>query len=379
MKQWYFWNEQMPQVNPDHYGSAEALLEALKYKVYDRWSFIEDSAKYFGYFSSGQNIGYGCGLRIDPNNHLYISFVYKNSPMYNEGLRRGFRLTEINGTSVEQLISSNQLNLILNHPSATFTYIDPAGTTHTKNIAEAAFNTETVLHYDVINSYNKKVGYLVFNSFIESSKQELEQAFNYFQGQGINEFVLDLRYNGGGSVKTAIYLSSCIAGNGSSGQLFAKTVHNKQKSSHDYNSYFESTPYNLNLQRVFVITSGSSASASELVINSLKPIMNVYLIGSKTHGKPVGMYGWTHRGKVFVPIAFEMVNRNDEGKYFSGIPVSSERLDNVSKPFGDLNEDCLKEALHFIENGYFTAPPARIVSEERQPQLYGLRQVIGSY
>jgi hypothetical protein len=117
----------------------------------------------------------------------------------------------------------------------------------------------------------------------------------------------------------------------------------------------------LNLNRLFVIVSQNTASASELLINSLKPYMNVQLIGpSRTHGKPVGFFPIPVFDWYIFPVSFRTVNKNGEGNYFDGMALNSQVMDGLDKSWGDVQENCLASALHFIKNGSYARVSARV-------------------
>ncbi len=139
---------------------------------------------------------------------------------------------------------------------------------------------------------------------------------------GATELVLDLRYNGGGLVDVAVHLASLIGGTRTNGQVMLNYVHNdKIGPVLNKTTRFTSPDEALNLQRLVVITTRSSASASELVINSLRPFIPVTVIGDTTYGKPVGQYGLRFCDKVLYPVAFSIKNANLEGDFFDGIAV----------------------------------------------------------
>jgi hypothetical protein len=135
----------------------------------------------------------------------------------------------------------------------------------------------------------------------------------------------------------------------------------------------------VNIDRLVFITTNNTASASEAVINGLKPYMKVVLVGSTTHGKPVGMYTFQHNDYLLVPICFQLTNSLGDGDYFSGIPVDAERIDDLTKDWGNTDESCLKESLFYTENGYFSnQPPVKSKAIQYPMPLKGIQNEIGA-
>jgi hypothetical protein len=229
-----------------------------------------------------------------------------------------------------------------------------------------------VLHKSVIASGGKKVGYIVFNQFFGSpSRTELQNAFSYFTGEGINELVVDLRYNPGGSTDTQDLLANLIAPASASNKVMYKYVFNsslqkgnfplfKKKTGADNASFSEanntqnfSITGSLNLSRVFFIVTGSSASASELLINNLKPFMDVKLIGDTTYGKPVGFFPVNVFDYAIYPISFKTVNSAGNADYYNGFAPDKVAPDGINKNWGDVTEPSLASALKYITTGSF--------------------------
>ena len=142
-----------------------------------------------------------------------------------------------------------------------------------------------------------------------------------------------------------------IAGYNNENAIQMKLKFNDNYTHENTNYTFEKDTNSLNLSRVVFITSEYSASASETVINGLKPYMNVKLIGSSTHGKPVGMVGRSLNDYIYWLINFSVYNTNDEGDFYNGIEVDCSIYDRVEGSRTDINEELLKEALYYIDNG----------------------------
>ena len=386
MNEWYLWNEEMPDVNPEDYASAKDLMKALQYRL-DKWSYITEEKKYDDFFSRGEYEGYGYGPAFDDEGNLRISLVYRDSPFGRAGVERGWIITKINGQAVNQATYSNDL---IDASTNTFEFINTAGEIATETITKSKININTVLHHEVIDVGGEKVGYLAFNSFIQNSIDELTPVFEEFQQAGISDMILDLRYNGGGLVSVAEYIASNIVGNRSADRTFLQYAYNKNiQATIDANpeakagttKKFQTPDFPLDLDRLIVIASGRSASASELLINGLRPFMDVLIVGENTYGKPVGSFAHRYGGYAINPISFKVINDSGEGEYFGGFAPDALVADDLSRPFGDPEEARLKEALNFVESGAFTvAGGARTAAPaaDKDIELEGFQREIGA-
>ncbi len=381
MQEWYLWYKDMPKISPSSYINVYHVMEALRVNPPDRWSFVTTKKEFDDYFKDSKFVGYGFGSAYDGQGKLRISFIFNTVELYNLGVRRSWIIKSINGIpisgqNINQMLGANQVGVTNN-----FVFIKPDGTEVSHTVAKQEITMNTVLHYEVIDTPGGKVGYLVFQSFTGTSKNELNEAFQHFQTNGpITDLVLDLRYNGGGAVSAANHLASSILSSGNKGDVFVKYIHNDKKTGENTIENLIETSYNLNLRRLFVLATRATASASELIINGLKPYIEVFVIGDTTHGKPTGMYGWYYDIYAFVPVAFTSVNKNNEGGFYTGIPANKTALDDTSRQFGDPEEACLKEALYYINNGTFSGI-IHTKSMFRQPweDFTGLRAVIMSH
>lgn len=381
MHEWYFWNDELPALDTNDFETAIDLLEAMKKKPLDKWSYIEKEEDYDNYFEKGQYEGYGFSMVFDKDEQLRVAYVYQDSPFFRAGVGRSWIIKKINGQSIKSLLDEGSFDEAFNNSTNTFEFTDDNGNPITKSITKSTIGINSVLHKDVFKIDGTPVGYLVFNNFLQTSLPELQDAFSHFQQENIKELILDLRYNGGGRVNMAQYIATNILGAGGVGQDFIQFVYNKDKASENQTAKFGSPEYPLNLNRLIVITSKGTASASELVVNSLKPFMDVILIGDDTYGKPVGSFAIKYEGYAVSPISFKIVNQNGEGEYFDGIQANAYVTDDLAHDFGDPEEARLKESLYFIKNGSFSGQTARVRSVEkvRTIPLTGFRQEIGAF
>jgi hypothetical protein len=352
MKEEYLWYDKVPDVDPLSYSSPYKLMTHLRYDQIDKWSFVMGLTDYNMLMENSSYVGYGFGIARNSDGKFYVSLIFKNSPAYPDGVRRGWQITHINDT---QLSSSSNINSLLGENKAgvsnKFGFKKPDGEVFSNTYIKRDIVMNTIVYDNIYTVNNNKIGYFVFHEFLKQSESELEEVFVKFKVAGITSLIVDLRYNGGGSLGVAEKLANLIAGANHSEKIFGKLMHNDKNRDKDSKILISKDVNSLNLEKVVFITSGSSASASEVLINGLKPLMPVTLIGEKTHGKPVGMYVYQFENYVFAPVCFKMVNKDDMGDFFSGLPVNYEVFDNVERDFGDLEEARLKAAIEFIRTG----------------------------
>lgn len=355
MKNWYLWYDKLRTDTPDIYLKPQKFLDSLKYKLFDRWSFIITTKEYDDYFIHGKMYGHGFLFGLDAENKFRIAQVFKNSNLFKVGVHRGWIIEKINGIVPD---TSNVIKLLgpSDEPIQNiFLFKKPDGSEVTYTFTKKELTMNMVIYRDTFHVDSKIVGYIVFEGFIADARAELNDAFSFFKNANINELVLDLRYNGGGDLNITSYLAGLIGGNTANGQPFINLIYNDKKTLKNSTYKFPQNDLSVNITRLFAITSSLTASASEAVLNGLEPYMNVYLVGSPTYGKPVGMQGFEIRNLNYIlfPIAYNITNKNNIGDYFNGIPVNKQSFDDIYHDFGDRNEACLQQALYFIQYGDF--------------------------
>jgi len=375
MQKNYLWYEQIPTVDYKSYNSPEALLEDLKAPL-DKWSFIIDKKSLDDYFSGGEYIGYGF-QKIKKDNKLYIALVFPNSPAQEAGLKRGMQILKINGKSVDSM-SDEELNSALGEDKvgveATLEVSDN-GVIKNITMSKSVVKISSVIAKKILSIDGKRYGYLMFNSFIEPSFNELDSAFKYFKDENVDSLIIDLRYNGGGLLSVANHLANLMVGNIYSGSEFVELHFNDKNSNLNRKYTLQSSSYSLGIDEVYFITTSYSCSASEAVINGLKPYINTYIIGQRSCGKPVGMVGGEFCSKYIMPIEFKILNSADEGDYFDGIATNCTADDDITKDFGDLEEGMLKEVKYFIENSRCSLGSNRALRVIKSPTLKGFKSI----
>ncbi|WP_438017745.1 S41 family peptidase [Sorangium sp. So ce315] len=389
MKDVYLWYEDVPDLDHSSYASPEALLADLVDRSRDRWSYISIKSDYEAYFREGQTLGLGFRWGFDLEGTLRLALVYPSSPAGAAGLRRGDRVLALNGIDVEEIVGDDRWAELIGPDEEgheiSLTIERPGEEPFTIAVQKAWYGITTVLSPRVVKAGSSTVGYLMLTTFIEPSVEELDRAFATFRESQVTELVLDLRYNGGGRLAVERHLASLIHRPAMAGALLDITAHNDRHGAWDKRATFEELDQPaLPLSRLVVITSSGTASASETLINSLRPYIDVKLVGGRTHGKPVGMHAWDYCDKMMHPISFRVLNADEEGDYYDGFAPDCPADDTLDAELGDADETCLAEALHLLEHGACSAPAQPVGAGERRrappPEIRwdGLRREIGA-
>ena len=353
----YYWNQFLPaDVNPTSFSSPELYLEAVRYRPIDNtYSYITSAAASDAFFSDSQFIGFGFGQQTT-NTEIRVLQVYADSPAQEAGLARGDRITHVNGQTVAQMVSNGTIGTAFGAAeigvAATIDFETVSGERRQARMMKRLVTIPTVSVSRAFEVDGRRVGYVFFRNFVSPSTAALNDAFAALKAAGVNELVLDLRYNGGGLVDVAVHLASLIGGSRTAGQVMLNYQHNDIIGPlFNKVTRFTSPEHALSLERLFVITTRSSASASELVINSLRPFMPVVVIGDTTYGKPVGQYGLRFCEKILFPVAFSIRNANNEGDFFDGIAPTCTAGDDYLHQLGDAAEASFAEALSYMRTG----------------------------
>ncbi len=380
----YLWYTEVdPEIDYANFNSPEETLDFLRYETLDRFSYIADASTFDSLFEDGQYLGYGFSYYKENDGTVPLKFVYDDSPAGRAGMQRGDLIISINRELVAQ-ISTTEWDDVFGPAEEGYPVFlvvqKKNGDMVNINMEKAIVNINTVLAYSVIDNGPDKVGYMAFKSFLGTSDQEFIEVFSLFHAEGVNKMVLDLRYNGGGRVSVAQNLASYMVPTTGMTDLFALLRQNDKYQDLNSSYYFKTMVNELDLDRVVVITSGSTASASEMVINGLKPFVDVKTVGNKTYGKPVGMNPVEFDDKVILPITFATYNQDGEGEYFNGIPYDCFVKDDLNSAFGDPEEGMLAEALVVSQNGLCSATKsAQKSNDERQVEAsYSLQAIIGA-
>jgi len=389
----YLWLEEIPDLQDNRFknqeklnafleGKApESLFESLLYSG-DRFSWITND--YIALENAFQGLSKTTGLRFglvktDQNSDVvfgYVRYVIPNSSADLEGVQRGDIFYAVNNTP---LTVSNYSQLLFNeNESLSFDFADFSMVNNQviltpnnvqKTLVKETLQENPIYTVTIKEIQNHKIGYVLYNQFSSSFDTDLNQVFREFKTENITDLVLDLRYNGGGSVNTALALSSMITGQFTN-ELFASEEYNYKLQSfyEDHTKlYFTNKLTNgsainsLQLNKLYVIVSGSTASASELVIQGLNPYIDVVLIGTKTVGKSVAsvtLYdsdNYQREGSnpnhtyAIQPIVLEIKNKLGQNNHTGLIPdiLQGENFANLGE-LGNENETLFATAINAI-------------------------------
>jgi carboxyl-terminal processing protease len=314
---------------------------------------------------------------------LFVTAVYPNSPADKAGMKRSDRIYKINGRTIGDNYDGDRdfINTAFSGTNITLDgvkYLNGlSGPAYTTSLVKAVYKSSPVFASKVFTADTKKIGYLAYARFseLDNSKADFDAAFANFSANGVTDLIIDLRYNGGGYVATAQYLINQIVPSSANGKvMFSESYNNLMQSGQatilknqpfldangkvqyqngkmisyadlDYSiagntqRFVKAGPLDNILSVVFIV-SGSTASASELVINSLKPHVNVKLVGTKSYGKPVGFFPITIENKYEVYYSlFQTKNSLGQGDYFNGFtPEILNDFDDPRNNFGDPKE-----------------------------------------
>lgn len=359
-------------------------------KPRDRFHYAENTEDHKKLVSGSANASYGAHfkwIRTLPPRSLKITYVELNSPAAKAGLSRGAEIISVDGVDVGYGSGSDVKTLIWglypksNFESHTFLVRDASGS-HKIRLTSQVVKTTPVRNLRVINAGDERVGYFTFNTFATvTAEAALKNAFEELSQKGINDLIIDLRYNGGGYLAISAQLGYMIAGAQSENYTFEKMVFNNK---HPYINpvtgkkivarpfiskgvgfsvdYGQKLP-TVSLNRVFILTSARTCSASEALINGLRGIdVKVILIGKTTCGKPYGFYSTDNCGITYSTIQLRGENAKGFGDYADGFSPNNTFGYGVSVPgcnveddfshsLGDENEAMLKAALNYRLNG----------------------------
>lgn len=416
----YLWFDEVADRNPNIVETVISYFDQLKTneilpsgKPKDEFHFTtsteEDLADRLSAASASYGASYGRVLTPGMPNRARILYNQEGTPSAEivDGqvqLKRGTEILGANGIRIDNLnVTSEQYNAYIDalypdEPNITSTFtIREAGETQTREITITSTDvvTTAVNKSQTIDTTTGKVGYLLLNTFgVFEAETQLYTAFNTFASENVSDLVVDLRYNGGGFIDIASQMSYMIAGDtNTDGKNFSITRFNDKSGNlnpvtgavntpspfHSTTLGFSETlPANtplssLDLNRVYILSTSNTCSASELIINSLRGIdVEVILIGPEpTCGKPFGFYSRDNCGTTYYAVQFQSVNDKGFGSYESGFVPN----DNSSAPFavqvsgctaaddvlselGNTNEDMLETALYYRENGVCSPPPS---------------------
>jgi carboxyl-terminal processing protease len=385
----YLWYSEMPAVDAAQFNSVPAYFYNLltpQRDAYgqekDRFSFIVSSTDADGLLT-GANLSYGVRWETDNQGRTRAALIDAGSPAAAAGLERGGELASIP--------TPTGASWYPNAPaSISFVYRStPAGPTRTVTLSTANVQEDPLplSTPPTVGSGDPRVWYLLFNAHTTGAQDKLIAALTNAQAYGVQELVLDMRYNGGGFLYTALSLSSMVTGPTADGKVFEQLRYNDKRAAetaqatilfsgrvqHGERTYTTGAALpRLGLRRLYVLSSDSTCSASESVINSLRGVgVDVVIIGKATCGKPYGFSRADNCGFAYFPIEFQGVNALGFGDYAYGFAPTCDAADDFDNPLGSTSERLLATALYHMKNGACPAQAPAALLAWRGPATSG--------
>ena len=395
---WWLWNADLPaNISIADYATPEELVIRVT-ETYgprnpdgtpvDRFSSVGSLVADQQFFGEGKFEGFGFRYNfVDFLPPFQITGVFEDSPAGATALERGQIVVTLNGRSpVDIQAAEGILAFFDNNDTVTFVVEDLQGNTLppieiTKGIV--TIDPVPLVRIIDIGPGVPPVGYMRFDTFISTAhdgiphdgvnNRDFDAVFAQFASAGVTDIVIDMRYNGGGLVRTAELLGDYLGSVANPGQVFSRTEFNADRAS-EYNRFDlfadPAIANGLNTSRLIVIATGGTASAAELVTNSLIPYADVWIVGENTFGKPVGQVGIEFCEKILRPTSFKTTNALGDGDYFDGLPVDCPVAEeNLSVPVGDDDDPKLIAALSVAQTG--ACPPAPAAASRAQAAVIG--------
>ena len=405
----YLWYDEITDQDPglfdtvlEYFGELKTNASTSSGSSRDRFHFTFPTEEWLALSQAGVSVGYGADFRLisgSPPRDIVVSFTEVNSPASAATLTRGARILTIDGVDVENGDDVDALNAGL-FPSAAgeshqFTILNQ-GSTQARDITLVSANitADPVPIVNTMTSGADKIGYLLFNSHIATAEAELVTAVDDLIAENISDLILDLRYNGGGLLAIASQLGYMIAGpNVTNGRIFETLAFNDQHTVTNpvTGDPITPTPFidttvgfstvagqplpSLGLSRVFVLTTESTCSASEAIINGLRGIgLQVIMIGDTTCGKPYGFYPTDNCGTTYFTVQFKGENDIGFGDYSDGFTPSNSQsasgeivegcsvADDFERQLGDEQEAMIAAALDYRTSSVCPAPAFKAVA-----------------
>lgn len=377
LNEWYLFPDLLATANPASFNDLQAYLDArvapARAQNRDRgFTFATSIAEENALINSGSSAGFGIRLFYDTAaRRVFVTEAFEGANGLAAGLDRGSEITAIgtsaaNLQSVSSLMASGGPQAVVDAlgpatagVSRVLRFVQPGGATIEISITKSNFALDPLSdRYGavVLNDGAKRVGYLNLRTFIiADASNQLRTAFGQFRAQGVTEVIIDLRYNGGGLVEVAEVMGDLL-GSGRTGQVFSRTVLRASKAGENTTRAFRNEANAIAPTRIAFITTNASASASELVANSMIPYLgsNMALVGGNTFGKPVGQFGFDLAAcdlRVRA-VTFQTVNANGQGEYYTGLASvvanTCRAGDDITRPLGDAGEASIRTALDFL-------------------------------
>lgn len=356
MRDYYIHADQVPQLNLADYDSPEALISALRVPP-DIYSSVQDADTQFALNEAGQREGFE--FWFSPANDGVVRFrhIWQGSSADQVGIKRGDEVIKLDGRPIEEL-SNNEINVkILSPERASLSLTVRTGNEEPRTVLVShdvyqwtTAGPVTLTASDEISGL-PNIAYLPINSFVRTTRDEFDTAIARIEDAGgVEELIVDLRYNGGGDINIAHYMASIVGGEKVQGKEAYTNTWNNKYSSLMFTRRFDVLSQSLNLPRIIVLTTPFTASASELFINSLKPYMDVVVIGDRSEGKPYSSGILEYCGKTLNIMSVERTNSVGVS-VADGIQPDCLVEDNWETTADSVSDPHIKASMAYIRNG----------------------------
>lgn len=394
----YLWYQLSPNPSPSSFSTVESYFDALLYDGGDAipggggatwppdiYSGFESTESFNRFFGDGRTLGYGVAVNgleavAQGATRLFVRYIEPLSPAAQSGalaggLQRGDEILAINNTPVATLIAADDFSALTPDAAGQSLRLDVrrgAGSPVVVVLSAAEFSLTPVQSGQrVFSQGGRRIGYVFIKDMISQVGSPLGTTMTSFRNQGIDDLVLDLRYNGGGLVSMGGTVASYASGSPHNGKVYAQLLYNDKQSGNNQTFAFSNPGAWAGFPRVYVLTGERTCSASEQVINGLRGVgVDVVAIGDITCGKPVGFLpdddGW---GTTYSIVNFEGVNARNEGRYFNGLAATCAVAEDFSKPIGALDDPLLVAAAFHVDGGGCPVSQARETAQSRDPAL----------
>ncbi len=351
MQDLYLFSADMPEVDPTTFDSPADLVRELRVDP-DRWSRVSDKSTTEALFQEGKFIGFGFRTKRDADDNVVIASVHEDSPAGKAGMRRGDVFKSVGGLTIAQLDEDDSWSEVYGEkvPGVVVPFVLESDEGQLDVTLEKDWiDIVTVPIHDVITVGERKIGYLFFQTFVAPAFDELDTAFAEFNEAGVTDVIVDVRYNGGGLISVSRHLTNLLVGSVADGQVSYQIRYNDNFDEVDTARKVDRVGHSLpRVDSVAFVTTGSSLSASELLINSVRAHTRVEIVGGVTGGKPVGSKHVEFCESVLAPITFELINAKEQGGYFDGLVPTCFAADDLSHGLGDPNEGSLAAAVSMV-------------------------------
>lgn len=376
-REWYLFDDLLPTtVNTADFASAEALLDHLtataRLQGKDRYfSYLTTPAEETSLLGEGQFVGFGFRNRVDPGPRAWVLEVFEASPAADAGMQRGEEILAIDSGSgfvpVAQLLANG---------GSLSDALGPADVGVQRGLRllrngvtrEVTLVKRTVTIDPVPDGYGTLVlpqagtagvGYLNLRSYISTADPQLIAAFDQFRALGLTDYIIDLRYNGGGLLSIAELMNNLLGGQRAASDVQFRLIHNTRKTAENETELFNPRPQSVQPLRIAFLTTGATASASEINVNAMAPWVQVAIVGEDTYGKPVGQYAFDLQGcdDRLRLVSFKTVNAAGQGDYYDGLAstmTACAATDTIEEPLGSATEGMVAGALAWLGAGTCT-------------------------